>query len=589
MHRIACAVLLAAAVTGCGGDESPVHFVDLADGDYVGGAQKTRIEVDGDVLAARVELYLDGGRVATDDLAPFELIWDSTAFAELKHTLQARVYESDGSSVDGRVRIHVDNTAPVILDVPAGAAQGQPFLVNAIDNGEIASTTVVTPQDTLVSTDDPRAVAWPYGCGIEPIEVRVTDRAGWTATRSLTVVSGRVGDIDCDGHLATSLGGRDCNDLSAQAFPGATDPGGTIDLDCDGVPGIDADRDGVASVATGGEDCNDADPAIHGRQQRFGTVRVLADGRPLIWSPGAAAIADSPRGAWELVVNHGGTIYHALGGYGSTQSTATPIATGANEQSIALDGPFTGTPEIAFGRGNQVVMMASKPAWTEHAVIDAGGPVGRIGLELFTVSDVPRRKVAFQVGTRVVYATDESGTWSTRELGDVGATLVEAPQIQGDRVIARTAGGVWSLALGQANVPVGRLDAEDVVGERSGVAIDYDGAFYAINHDGVGAVYRVGEATPTLTLGPVQRLFIVLGRLFVSVEGEPLRTYRVRNGALLSPIPSQAEGVQGVDSHWIGLYFTSPGLVYTHGAQGTVYEADEVEDGVDQNCDGYAF
>src|SRR5262245_21840114 len=132
MHRCACAVALAAAVTGCGGDDSPVHFVDLADGDYVGGAQKTLLEIDGDVLATRVELYLDGGRIATHELAPFELVWGATAFPETKHTLEAVVYQNDGTTVDGSVAIQIDNTAPIIRNVPGGAAKGTAFLVNSV-------------------------------------------------------------------------------------------------------------------------------------------------------------------------------------------------------------------------------------------------------------------------------------------------------------------------------------------------------------------------------------------------------------------------------------------------------------------------
>jgi hypothetical protein len=74
-------------------------------------------------------------------------------------------------------------------------------------------------------------------------------------------------DGDGDGQASTGSGGQDCNDDSSDALATATwlgapdDVGDELDQNCDGVDGVDADGDGVASEASGGADCSD-DPAV---------------------------------------------------------------------------------------------------------------------------------------------------------------------------------------------------------------------------------------------------------------------------------------------------------------------------------------
>ncbi len=68
--------------------------------------------------------------------------------------------------------------------------------------------------------------------------------------------------IDDDGDGYSELEG-DCDDSSALISPEATDiVGDDLDLNCDGVDGVDADGDGYASVASGGTDCDDSDDAV---------------------------------------------------------------------------------------------------------------------------------------------------------------------------------------------------------------------------------------------------------------------------------------------------------------------------------------
>ena len=82
-------------------------------------------------------------------------------------------------------------------------------------------------------------------------------------------------DEDGDGYLATSCGGRDCNDNDVAINPGAVENcSDTFDNNCDGVidgqdvaacpPGcVDGDGDGYPPLSCGGSDCDDASPATH--------------------------------------------------------------------------------------------------------------------------------------------------------------------------------------------------------------------------------------------------------------------------------------------------------------------------------------
>jgi len=68
-------------------------------------------------------------------------------------------------------------------------------------------------------------------------------------------------DDDLDG--VTSCDG-DCDDEDPAVRPGELDlDTDSIDQDCDGVDGPDADGDGYADAATGGDDCDDSDPLTH--------------------------------------------------------------------------------------------------------------------------------------------------------------------------------------------------------------------------------------------------------------------------------------------------------------------------------------
>ena len=77
-------------------------------------------------------------------------------------------------------------------------------------------------------------------------------------------------DADGDGYGADNPAGgveegTDCDDGDTGVHPGAADTvdSSSVDANCDGVDGEDADLDGEASTASGGEDCVDSDATIN--------------------------------------------------------------------------------------------------------------------------------------------------------------------------------------------------------------------------------------------------------------------------------------------------------------------------------------
>lgn len=79
------------------------------------------------------------------------------------------------------------------------------------------------------------------------------------------------GDADSDGHVATAMGGDDCDDSDPRTFPGAADDCRTPEAESCAAPiactdhGGDADGDGYVGRAPPGVrgDCDDADEQVH--------------------------------------------------------------------------------------------------------------------------------------------------------------------------------------------------------------------------------------------------------------------------------------------------------------------------------------
>ena len=110
----------------------------------------------------------------------------------------------------------------------------------------------------------------------------VTDAKTWTCTLTGSAPS----DVDGDGYVMVAAGGDDCDDTDATIHPNATDaPYDGVDADCDESNDFDGDHDGYESKVfnpspeAGGGDCDDVDATVHpGAADPVGGLDLDCDG-----------------------------------------------------------------------------------------------------------------------------------------------------------------------------------------------------------------------------------------------------------------------------------------------------------------------
>src|SRR5262249_40648184 len=149
-------------------------------------------------------------------------------------SIEASVAGRDLTTDPYRLLVH-DGLGPSVpmSGVVIGFAGTQRVGYAALDDVPFVPDKVLVYRMTLAAADTVRTTS--TGC--------VT----WTANgQTHTIVSPT--DEDCDGYVAASAGGDDCNDLDARIHPGATEVcGNHIDDNCNGEidESPDADGDGV--------------------------------------------------------------------------------------------------------------------------------------------------------------------------------------------------------------------------------------------------------------------------------------------------------------------------------------------------------
>jgi hypothetical protein len=389
---LASCLLLSVSVAGCGGDDSTstspdarpasgpdagaepqpdaapdagvpgaaITFENVGDGAVLGGPQQTNISATSELGVTSVELFLDTMRVGAAEFAPFRIQWNTTDFVEGEHVLTARAHLGGGRFVDESRTFSIDNTAPVVTEL-ARVERGVRVALPVSDNVGIRRV-VLSGLVALELTAQPFEVEWPGSCGRGSLEVAVTDVAGWTTTRTLSVQVDDAADRDCDGYASAASGGTDCNDRNRDVNPAAYDDGtSTTDLNCDGVLGTDGDRDGVASTYTGGSDCGDYDPAVYGP---VWTWRSVALGNDSSAGNRIARVGDELH---FLPLSWPGTLSHQRRDLSGRVVAQVDVATSVGHTSnLLLDG---GSLSIAYERSSGVeIATRTDGVWTTRAV-----------------------------------------------------------------------------------------------------------------------------------------------------------------------------------------------------------------------------
>lgn len=232
--------------------------VPLDERDEVHGELPLRVSWrDDDGEVERVEFFIEGALVATDDDRPFEHRWNTVATGDGERVVRARATSSNGATVEVVRRVVVNNCD----------RDRDGFLAEGVCGG--------TDCDDQLRNINPEAV----------------DNVGDNIDQNCDGLDGV--DADGDGHASIESGGDDCDDNDAARRPGVADHAANgVDNNCDGVPGVDADGDGHASIASGGDDCDDADPGIN-PSAYDGLPRACVHKEPIQVTPGRSIRVDT--------------------------------------------------------------------------------------------------------------------------------------------------------------------------------------------------------------------------------------------------------------------------------------------------------
>jgi hypothetical protein len=222
-------------------------IVEPADGSYVHGDVAVRVNASDDIGVVRVRVFMDAGMIWEDTTAPFEGVWRTGDFAEGPHLLRTEATDTaDQTSAEASIEVDVDRTPPTInITSPFDSEMvsgTRTVTASATDNLSVASVTfTATGSLTRSFTDTEAPFEWPLtfppmsSCGDDvTIEAEASDRAGWTATDTVTVMldppdevcDGRDNDCDgvCDDGFECCAGRSGCTDTCT--FPCFPEMGG---------------------------------------------------------------------------------------------------------------------------------------------------------------------------------------------------------------------------------------------------------------------------------------------------------------------------------------------------------------------------
>jgi hypothetical protein len=140
------------------------------------------------------------------------------------------------------------------------------------DNSDCDDTeTSINPGETEITGD-----GVDQNCDEKEICYFDGDNDGYGGT---TTLLSALGDVSCTNSNRALLSG-DCQDTVFSVNPGQTDTvGDTVDNNCDGIDGVDADDDYFASEASGGTDCNDNNGDAYPMAEEYpGIIDLNCDG-----------------------------------------------------------------------------------------------------------------------------------------------------------------------------------------------------------------------------------------------------------------------------------------------------------------------
>jgi len=174
------------------------------------------------VGVVNLTLTVGGVEVGSDSEEPWEILWDTTAFADGEYTAVAESVDADGNTRTYNRTFFADNTPPVVSIAPFATPRtgGVVLDVSATDNLSAVDDLVVRDQDGLPGPFDVLAD------GAQTVTVSATDLAGNTGSDTAVVTVDRLGPAAVLDLTAVSDPGTP--ETVTLAFTAPADQGGSV-------------------------------------------------------------------------------------------------------------------------------------------------------------------------------------------------------------------------------------------------------------------------------------------------------------------------------------------------------------------------
>ncbi|HEU5479184.1 MAG TPA: S8 family serine peptidase [Candidatus Tumulicola sp.] len=199
----AASAVLAAAEGAASDTQVPSASITSPTGGTVSGIVAVNVSASDNVGVTHVDLYVNGGLLASDTVAPYGFSWDSSALAGTSATLVAKAYDAAGNvGASKQVTVSVVSAAPpdttpptVSIASPTGGSVSGvvPVSVNATDNVGVTRVDLLVNGAVVASdTTAPYTFTWDSSARIGTNVTLVAtayDAAGNSASSQAVTVS----------------------------------------------------------------------------------------------------------------------------------------------------------------------------------------------------------------------------------------------------------------------------------------------------------------------------------------------------------------------------------------------------------------
>jgi thermitase len=190
------------STTGSGSADTQAPTVGITSptgGSKVSGLVAVDVNYSDNVGVTRVELWVNGTKVATDTTSPFAFAWDTATYADGSHALVAKAYDAAGNvgtSSSVSVSLANDTIAPVIssLNLTDGmtiSPSKQAVSASATDNQKVAKISLtIDGKEVAIAYGSSISYSWntrKVAKGSHTVTVRAWDAANNTTSKTVTV------------------------------------------------------------------------------------------------------------------------------------------------------------------------------------------------------------------------------------------------------------------------------------------------------------------------------------------------------------------------------------------------------------------